>query len=126
MAVTFSEGRGLPREFTRGGGYERYGRYGDSTQDGAAKIFDAISPFKLLEGIFVTKPKQERDAAIALAHEQAMANANSLQFKSDNLETLMKYGAIGVGALVLVLLLTKKRGGPSVAGYRRRTKRSRR
>ncbi len=128
MAVTFSEGRALPREFSRGGGYEGYKSFGDSMQDGAAKIFDSISPFKLLEGIFVTKPKQERDAAIALAHEQALANANSQQIKSENLDTMLMYGAIGVGALVMVILLTKRRS-PAVAGFgrnRRRTKRSRR
>lgn len=125
MAVTFTEGRELPREFTRGGGYERYG---DSTQDGAAKIIDSISPWKLLEGIFVTKPAQERASQVAIAQAQADALANSQQIKSDNLETMLKYGAVGVGALVLVLLLTKRRGG-SVAGYRRkrrRTNRSRR
>ncbi len=122
MGVFFTEGRGLPKEFTKGGGYEGFG---DSTQDGAAKIFDSISPFKLLEGIFVTKPREEHEAQVAIAQAQGEAMSRSEYEKSIRLKSMLKYGAIGVGALLLVVLLTKRRS-PSVAGYRRRSRRSRR
>ncbi len=130
MAVFFTEERGLPREFTRGGGYEGFGRarLGDTYQDGFAKIMDSISPFKLLEGIFVTKPATERAAQVELARLQAQAQGQSAFIKSQNMEELLKYGAIGVGALVLVIILTKRKPAPAkVAGYRRsKRRRSRR
>ncbi len=124
MGVFFTEGRGLPKEFTRGGGYEGFG---DTYQDGFAKIMDSISPFKLLEGIFVTKPATERAAQVELARLQAQAQGQSAFIKSQNLEELLKYGAIGVGALVLVIILTKRKAPAKVAGYRRsKRRRSRR
>ncbi len=120
MAVFFHEGRDLPKEFRRGSGYERYG---DSTQDGAAKILDAVSPWKLLEGIFVTKPAAERAAQVELTRLQAAAQSDSLFSKSQNMNTLLKYGALGVGALVLMIVVTKKRAPAKVAGYRRSKRR---
>ncbi len=126
MSVVFSTERGLPKEFTRGGGYERYHSYGDSTQDGAAKILDSVSPWKLLEGIFVSKPAAERAAQAEITRIQAEAQGRSQFIKSQNMEELLKYGAIGVGALVLVILLTRRKSA-AVGGYRkRRSKRSRR
>ncbi len=119
----FFEGRALPKEFRASGGYERYG---DSTQDGAVKIFDAISPFKLLEKLFVTKPLAERQAQLELARIQAEAQQNSSMIRSENMEELLKYAAIGVGALVVVILVTKRRAPAKVGKYRRSKRRTRR
>jgi hypothetical protein len=131
MGVTFSEGRGLPREFSRGGGYEGFGRhnrYGDSTftEAGGVAMMKAISPWDLLTGIFVTKPAQERAAQVAIAEAQVQAQGQAQYAKSQNLKTLLMYGGGAIGALVLVVLLTKRRA-PAVGGHRsRRSRRSRR
>ncbi len=124
MSIFFTEGRGLPKEFTRGGGYEGYG---NSDQDGATKIFDSISPFKFLEAMFVTKPLAERQAQLEMTRIQAQAQGQSLFAQSQNMEELLKYAAIGVGALVVVILVVKRKQPAKVGGYRkRRSKRSRR
>jgi len=126
MSVVFHEGRDLPKEFRRGSGYEGYG---DSTQDGAAKIIDSLSPWNFLKGVFVDKPAAERAAQVELTRLQAQAQGQSQLLRSQNMEELLQYAAIGVGALVIVILLTKKRAPAKVGGYRRskksrRTKRS--
>ena len=135
MGVTFSEGRSLPREFTRGGGYEGFHRVwtprlGDATftEAGGAALMKAISPWDMLIGIFVTKPAQERAAEVAIAQAQVQAQGQAQFAKSQNLKTMLMYGGGAVGALVLVIMLTKRRA-PSVGGYRRSrrsTRRSRR
>lgn len=129
MGVTFAEGRSLPREFSRGGGYEGFGRhsrYGDPTftEAGGVAMMKAISPWDLLTGIFVTKPAQERAAQVAIAEAQVQAQGQAQYAKAQNLKTLLMYGGGAIGALVLVVLLTKRRS-PAVAGYRR-SRRSRR
>lgn len=118
MAVFFTEGRELPKEFRRGGGYEGFGA------NDVAAVLDSISPFKLLEGLFVTKPAAERAAQVELARIQAQAQGQSAFAKSQNMEELLKYGAIGIGALVLVILVTRRKAPAKVAGYRRSKRRS--
>lgn len=125
--VVFVEGKGLPREFTRGGGYQGY-RMGDATftEAGGAAIMGAVSPWNFLTQLFVTKPAQEHAAQVAIAQAQADAQGQALYARSANLKTILMYGAGGVGALALILYLTRRRSSP-VAGYRsRRRRRNRR
>ena len=126
MGVVFVEGKGLPKQFTRGGGYARYHRMGDATftEAGGAAIMGAISPWNFLTQLFVTKPAQEHAAQVAIAQAQADAQGQALYARSANLKTMLTYGAVGVGALALLLFL--RRRPASVAGYRRRSRRSRR
>lgn len=132
MGVTFTEGRGLPSEFSRGSGYEglhQLGHFGEETSvvGDVAKVFDAVSPWKLLEGIFVTKPAAERAAQVAIAEAQVKAQGQAQYARAQSMKTLLMYGGGAVGALVLVILLTKRRA-PAVGSYRRsrRSRRSRR
>lgn len=117
MAVTFSEGRGLPREFSRGGGYEGFGA--DFTEQGAVNFMKAISPWDLLTGLFVTKPMAEQAAQTAIAQAQADSIASTAYARSQNLKTILMYGGAAVGVLGLVLLLRRRRPA-AVAGYHRR------
>lgn len=126
MGVTFTEGRALPREFTRGGGYERYGEGPTFTEAGAVKFMDAISPWKLLEGLFVTKPAQERAAQIALAQAQAQAQGEALSIRGMNTRTMVLVGGGIVGVLAIGLVLMKLGRRSKMSGYRRRARRSRR
>ena len=116
MSIYFTEGRGLPKEFTRGGGYEGFG--GEAVVD----VMKAISPWDMLTGLFVTKPAAERAAQVAIADAQVRAQGQAQAAQSANLKTIMMYGGAAVGALVLVILLTKRRK-TSVAGYRKRPRR---
>ncbi len=118
MGVTFSEGRDLPREFTRGGGYEAYGA--EFTEQGAVNFVKSISPWDMLTGIFVTKPAQERAAEVAIAQAQGQAQA----VRSQSTRTLVMVGG-GIAALLAFGLLLRPRRS-SVGNYRRKSRRTRR
>ena len=120
MSVMFTEGRAFPAEL-RNSGMGHY-RYGNSDQDGAAKIFDSISPFKFLEALFVTKPAQERAAQVALATQQAQALEVDTEARQKTMRTVVLVGS-GLAGLMLIALISKRRSA-SVAGYRRKSRRS--
>lgn len=121
MAIVFSEGYGLPREFQHG----RMGGYGDTN------AWDFLqSPATLLKGIFVDKPAAEQASQVAIATQQAHAAEMIAAEKAKTTMTIVKVaggvlGALAVG-LVLLKLLKKKSTPAKVAGYRRRHRRSRR
>mgnify|MGYP001604634645 CR=1 FL=1 len=123
MGVTFSEGRGLPREFTKGGGYEGFG---DDMQDGAAKIAHAVLPWDLLTGLFVTKPQSEQAAQVAIAQAQAEAQGDALAIRGVNTRMMVLVGGGIVGVLAVGLLLMKLNRPSRVSGYRRKSRRTRR
>jgi len=124
MGVVYTSDRGIPREFRSG--FQGYRSLGDATftEAGGAAIMGAISPWNFLKGLFVDKPAAEQAAQVAIAQAQANAAANAQFAKSANLKTMLMYGAGAVGILALVLTMSRRRS--SVAGYRRKSRRSRR
>ncbi len=135
MGITFVSDRAFPREFSRMNGYGAVATapstHPDFTEKGAVDILGAISPFNLLKGLFVDKPLAERQAQLELTRIQAEAQGNAAVARSQVIDDMLKYAAIGIGALVVVILVTKRRAAPAkLAGYRRskksrRTRRSR-
>lgn len=120
MGVTFSEGRALPREFTRGSGYQ-----GMTDGEAVASAIRSISPWDMLTGIFVTKPAQEHAAQVAIAQAQQQAQSEALAVRGASTRTMVLVGGGLVALLAIVLVMRRKPS--SVAGYRKRhSKRSRR
>jgi len=119
MSVFFTEGRGLPKEFTRAD----MGRYGDTGSD-IANIIEKASPFDFLTGVFVTKPAQERAAQVAIAQSQAEEAAVYQQAKQKTTRTVVMVGAGLLGLLALVMIM-RPRPAAAVAGYRKHSRRSR-
>ncbi len=124
MSAYFTEDRGFPGKL-RNGGMGHY-RYGDATftEAGGAAIMNAISPFEFLKGLFVDKPRQEREAQVALAQSQAQLLGQQADARGKTTRTMVLVGSGLAGLMLIALVLRKKRS--SLAGYRRKSRRSRR
>ncbi len=125
MSIVFFEGRSPPSELT--GRMDGYGNTGDDI----ANIVEKASPFDFLKGVFVDKPIAQANAQAALAATQA-STAIAMQQEADlqkqaTMRTLTMVGAGLAGLMVFALVLRPHpRAAPAVAGYRRKSRRSKR
>jgi len=122
MSVVFSEARNLPAEFS-GEAMGSYGADGTFTEAGAIGILKAASPWDMLTGLFVDKPRAEAAAQAAVAEAQSMALQQQAISRAKTMKTAILAGA---GILGVLVLATVMRPAPqrAVAGYSRKARRA--